>query len=62
MKNKGNSDVTPAMRRKSIAEDVAAFLKAGNKIAKIPTGVSGQDPQGSRSKQLRLSKSSEAKK
>ncbi len=33
-------------KRESIAEETAAFLKAGHKIKQIPDGVSGQDPYG----------------
>ena len=50
---KGNAETTPATRRKNLAEDVEAFLKAGNKIEHVPNGVSAQDPQG-RGKPLRL--------
>ena len=50
---KGNAETTPATRRKNLAEDVEAFLKAGNEIEHVPNGVSAQDPQG-RGKPLRL--------
>lgn len=36
------SQSTPALSREAIASQTAAFLKSGNKIQKIPTGVSGQ--------------------
>ena len=39
--------------RKQIEKDVAAFLKSGKKIQRIPSGVSGQDGLGNR-KQLVL--------
>ena len=53
MAQKKTAEVTPELRRKTIEEDVAAFLAAGNKIEEIPSGTSSQDPQG-RGKQLRL--------
>ena len=53
MAQKKAAEVSSELRRKSIEEDVAAFLAAGNKIEEIPSGTSSQDPQG-RSKQLRL--------
>ena len=43
--------------RKQIEKDVAAFLKSGKKITRIPSGVSGQDGLGNR-KQLVLGPSS----
>lgn len=53
MRTKPQIERPPAERRKSIADDVDAFLKAGNQIEQIATGVSAQDPQG-RGKPLRL--------
>lgn len=53
MNRKSNAEPSPASRRESLATDLEAFLKAGNKIDYIPDGVSAQDPQG-RGKQLRL--------
>lgn len=53
MRTKPQIERPPAERRKSIANDVDAFLKAGNQIEQIATGVSAQDPQG-RGKPLRL--------
>jgi len=47
--------------RAQIERDVAAFLKSGNKIQRIPAGVSGQADFGNR-KQLVLRPSSKAKK
>lgn len=47
------AEVSPEVRRKSIEADVAAYLAAGNKIEKIPSGTSSQDSQG-RGKQLGL--------
>ena len=53
MKQSKNNEASPEVRRKSIEEDVAAFLAAGNKIDQVPSGLSAQDPQG-RGKPLRL--------
>lgn len=53
MKQNKNNEASPELRRKSIEEDVAAFLAAGNKIDQVPSGLSAQDPQG-RGKPLRL--------
>lgn len=53
MSKRNQNDTTPAERRRAVADDVAAFLKAGNRIQQIPDGVSAQDPQG-RGKPLRL--------
>ncbi|MCH1551388.1 MAG: hypothetical protein L7T19_09520 [Pseudomonadales bacterium] len=50
---KASVETTPAARRKNLADDVEAFLKAGNEIEKVPSGVSAQDPQG-RGKPLRI--------
>ena len=50
---KKQNDSTPGERRKKLEEDVAKFLKAGNRIEYIDDGVSAQDPQG-RGKPLRL--------
>jgi len=47
--------------RQQIERDIAAFLKSGNKIQRIPPGVSGQDSFGNR-KQLVLGPSSKARK
>ncbi len=41
--------------RKSIEEDLQAFLAAGKKIQVIPMGVSGQDKMG-RSKNIVISR------
>ena len=46
MKGKTQAGKTSEARRKSIAEDLDVFLKAGHKIECIPDGVSGQDPSG----------------
>jgi len=40
-KTKRQSLLSSADARKTIAEDVQAFLAAGKKIQKIPAGVSG---------------------
>jgi len=53
MKKNAQTEASPEARRKSIAEDIEAFLKAGHTIDYIPDGVSGQDPQGS-NKALKL--------
>ena len=53
MKKNPQTEASPEARRKSIAEDIEAFLKAGHTIDYIPDGVSGQDPQGS-NKALKL--------
>ena len=53
---KASMEATPATRRKNLAADVEAFLKAGNSIEHVPNGVSAQDPQG-RGKPLRLAQS-----
>jgi hypothetical protein len=45
--------------RKMLERDVAAYLKSGQKIQQIATGVSGQDPTGTR-KQLVLGPSKNA--
>ena len=50
-----SSNVSSRERRKALAEDVQAFLDSGNKIEKVPTGVSGQDSLG-RSKQIVISR------
>ena len=58
MAQKKTAEDSSELRRKSIEEDVAAFLAAGNKIEEIPSGLSSQDSQG-RGKQLRLGPSKE---
>ena len=60
MAQKNTSETSPELRRKSIEEDVAAYLAAGNKIEEVPSGISSQDPQG-RGKQLRLGPPKEEK-
>lgn len=55
MKKKTQIDSTPSERRKALAKDVDAFLKAGNEIQYIDDGVSAQDPQG-KGRPLRLSR------
>ena len=42
-------------RRKTLADDVQAFLDSGKKIEQVPTGVSGQDNLG-RSKHIVISR------
>ena len=58
MKKKTQIETTPSQRRKALAADVDAFLKAGNEIQYIDDGVSAQDPQG-KGRPLRLSRPSE---
>jgi hypothetical protein len=58
MKKKTQIESTPSQRRKALAEDVDAFLKAGNEIQYIDDGVSAQDPQG-KGRPLRLSRPTE---
>ena len=41
MKKNAQTEASPEARRKSIAEDIEAFLKAGHTIDYIPDGVSG---------------------
>ncbi|NKB97072.1 MAG: hypothetical protein GKR90_01035 [Pseudomonadales bacterium] len=55
MANKKQPDSSAEERRRSLEEDLKAFLKAGNEIQYIEDGVSAQDPQG-QGKQLRLSR------
>lgn len=55
MRTKAHAEPNAAVRRKSLESDVAAFLAAGNRIERIPDGVSAQDPQG-RVKPLRPEK------
>ena len=45
-KKRGQS--APAETRESIAEQTAAFLKAGGKIEEVPRGVSGQTSMAAR--------------
>ncbi len=52
MAQKKAAEPSAKLRRKSIEEDLAAYLTAGNKIEQVPSGMSSQDPQG-RGKALR---------
>jgi hypothetical protein len=45
---KSPDQISNAEVRKTLADDVRAFLKAGNKIEQVPTGFSNQDPLGGR--------------
>lgn len=55
MNNKPTSnDLTAASRRRALAADLEAFLASGRQIEQIPSGVSGQDPQGRSQKQIDL--------
>lgn len=45
---KHNEQVSNAEVRKSLEEDVRAYLAAGKKIEQVPTGFSNQDPVGGR--------------
>ena len=38
--------ISSQAQRDAIAEEVATFLKAGNEISHVPSGVSGLDPMG----------------
>jgi len=38
--------ISSQAQRDAIAEEIATFLKAGNKISHVPSGVSGLDPMG----------------
>lgn len=49
------NDLSSRERRKTLADDVQAFLDAGKKIEQVPTGVSGQDNLG-RSKHIVISR------
>jgi hypothetical protein len=40
--------VSNEQMRKTLQDDVRAFLDAGNKIEQIPTGYSAQDPSAGR--------------
>jgi len=51
--NKNANRPSTAEIRRSLQADVDAFLAAGNHIQQVPSGVSGQDPQGSRRHILR---------
>ena len=54
------SPATEFQKMRIRVKDVAAFLKSGKKIQRIPSGVSGQDGLGNR-KQLVLGPSSGSK-
>ena len=45
-RKQADTSESAAVRRDELAADVQRFLDAGQKIEQIPTGVSGQDPQG----------------
>lgn len=49
------NELSSRERRKTLADDVQAFLDAGKKIEQVPTGVSGQDNLG-RSKHIVISR------
>jgi len=49
------NDPSSHERRKSLANDVQAFLDKGKKIEQVPSGVSGQDSLG-RSKHIVISR------
>ena len=53
MKNKAKAESTAGERRRVLEADIKTFLKAGNKIQYVESGVSAQDPQG-KGRQLRL--------
>lgn len=45
---KNHEQVSNEQVRRTLEEDVQAFLDAGNKIEQVPTGFSNQDPLGGR--------------
>jgi hypothetical protein len=45
---KAEAQVSNEQMRKTLQDDVRAFLDAGNKIEQVPTGFSTQDPLGGR--------------
>ena len=47
-KKKAKSEQSAQDIRYALEQDIAAFLKAGKKIQKIPTGVSGQEQTSGR--------------
>lgn len=49
------NELSSRERRKTLADDVQAFLDSGKKIEQVPTGVSGQDNLG-RSKHIVISR------
>ena len=56
MSKKSNpTDPSSHERRKSLADDVQAFLDSGKQIEQVPVGVSGQDSLG-RSKHIVISR------
>ena len=46
MIKKKTPKISSEAQRDAIAEEIATFLKAGNEINHIPSGVSGLDPMG----------------
>ena len=49
------NELSSRERRKTLADDVQAFLDSRKKIEQVPTGVSGQDNLG-RSKHIVISR------
>jgi len=45
---KPNEQVSNEQVRKTLEDDVRAYLAAGKKIEQVPTGFSNQDPMGGR--------------
>ncbi len=45
---KAQEQVSNEQVRKTLEDDVKAFLAAGKKIEQVPTGFSNQDPLGGR--------------
>jgi len=43
-----NEQVSNEQVRKTLEEDVRAFLATGRKIEQVPTGFTNQDPMGGR--------------
>lgn len=57
---KNPAPVTNAAMREEIRDHIAAYLKSGKTIQKIPTGQSGQDPMAGR-RHIRLGNKSKKK-
>lgn len=47
-RQKDPQQVTNEQMRRTLEEDVRAYLSAGKKIEQVPTGFSNQDPLGGR--------------
>ena len=58
-KKRNHNGPSSEERRRTLEDDVRAFLKSGKKIEQIPTGVSGQDQLG-RGKHITLGRPKQA--